>query len=76
MYMVYRKTGPTGDFISLGGTGERKFTDATIPAGTSQVTYSIQAIRSTAAGQFAEFVVNFGAGGLVSPTAVPVKLAA
>ena len=76
MYMIYRKVGATGAYISLGGTGERKYADATIPTGTSQVTYSIQAVRSSAAGQPAEFSVNFGANGLMSTNAVPVKLAA
>ena len=76
MYMIARRTGATGDFVTLGGTGDRKFTDESIPPGTSQVTYSIQAVRSAAVGQPAELVVNFGANGLVSPMAVPVKLAA
>jgi len=36
--------------------------DATIPAGSSQVTYQMQAVRSTAAGPWAQFNVNFGTG--------------
>ena len=31
-----------------------------MPAGSSQVTYQIQAVRSTAVGPWAQFNVNFG----------------
>ena len=36
---------------------------ATIPAGTPTVTYKVQAVRSTAVGTAAQFVVNFGVAG-------------
>jgi hypothetical protein len=51
IYQIWRRIGPTGAFDYLGGTGEKKFTDSTLPAGSSQVTYQIQAVRSTAAGR-------------------------
>lgn len=80
MYQVYRRHTPLGAFLPLGGTGSKSFTDDSIPAGSTQLTYQIQAVRSTALGIAAEFNVNFGinSGGgttaiLVQPTA---KLAA
>ena len=60
MYQVFRRVGAAGEFTYLGGSGEKKFTDATVPAGASQVTYQVQAVRSTAVGQWAQFNVNFG----------------
>jgi hypothetical protein len=80
MYMIYRRLGAAGAFESLGGVGEKKFHDTTIPAGTASVTYKIQAVRSTAVGDWAEFNVNFGtgAGGGITATVTPTptKLAA
>jgi hypothetical protein len=63
MYQVQRKVGGAGGFIALGGTGTRTFEDATVPAGVASVTYQVQAVRSTAAGVPAQFLVNFGVGG-------------
>jgi hypothetical protein len=81
-YQVFRRNAPDGEFTYLGGTGEKKFTDATLPAGSSQVTYQIQAVRSTAVGPWASFNVNFGvsSGSGAAKTSVteakPVKIAA
>lgn len=78
MYQVYRSiTGSAGTFAYVGGTGERKITDSTIPVGTSHLTYKIQAVRSTAAGLWGTFNVGFGTG-TIEPgvTYAPVKLAA
>jgi hypothetical protein len=63
MYQVFRRSTPSGEFDYLGGTGDKKFVDSTIPAGSSQVTYQIQAVRSTAVGAWAQFNVNFGVNG-------------
>jgi hypothetical protein len=63
MYQVFRRTGSSGDFTYLGGAGTRSFLDDSIPAGTSLVTYRIQAVRSTSVGDWAEYNVNFGTGG-------------
>jgi hypothetical protein len=49
-----------GEFGFLGNAGEKKFVDTLIPAGSSQVTYQIRAVRSTSAGGWAQFNVNFG----------------
>ncbi len=62
VYQVFRKLG-TGEPTYLGGSGGKKFVDSTLPAGSSQVTYQIQAVRSTAMGAWATFVVNIGVSG-------------
>ena len=74
MYQVYRSVGD-GPFQYVGGAGEKKFTDSTVPSGATKLTYQIQAVRSTAVGQWATFVVLFGtnAGGT---TTASVKEAA
>jgi len=59
-YQVSRKNGASGDFVMLTTVGSRAFTDPTIPAGTPSVTYRVQALRSTAIGSPAYFLVNFG----------------
>ena len=81
VYQVFRRIGD-GPFEYLGGAGEKKFTDSTLPMGSSQVTYQIQAVRSTASGPWAQFNVNFGttSGGGTMVASVtqstPTKLAA
>ena len=56
------------------------FIDQTIPAGSSQVTYQVQAVRSTATGPWAQFNVNFGVSGGTTTATVeqtaPAKKAA
>lgn len=71
MYEVRRQidAAAAGEFTYLGSTGSRKFIDATLPAGTAQVTYQIQAVRSTLAGPVARFIVNFGTGAAGQPAA-------
>ncbi len=57
--------GPTGEFNYLGGSGEKEFTDSTIPAGSSQVTYQLQAVRFPTGARpvgARQFNVNFGTG--------------
>src|SRR5439155_25688357 len=63
IYQVWRRATPLAEFEYLGGSGDKRFADTTIPAGSSQVTYQIQAVRSTAVGDFAQFNVNFGVSG-------------
>jgi len=60
MYTVSRRIGVDGPFVQLGLSGKKRFVDDTIPAGTSQIVYQIQAIRSTRVGPAAQFNVNFG----------------
>lgn len=78
-YMVWRRIG-TEQLAFLGATGLKKFVDATIPAGTVTATYQIQAFRSTMAGPWAQFNVNFTTeiGGAMSAMVSPqsAKIAA
>jgi hypothetical protein len=62
MYQVWRKIG-VGAFEYCGGTGSKVFTDATVPPGTTSICYQIQGVRSTAAGSWSQFNVNFFTGG-------------
>jgi len=79
-YNVFRRNLVTGEFAYLGGSGQRLFIDDTIPAGRTQLTYQIQAVRSTSVGVFGEFNVNFGTNASGSSTAMlietPTRLAA
>jgi hypothetical protein len=79
VYQVWRRTGGSGPFTYLGGRGEKKFLDETLPAGATQVTYQIQAVRSTATGPWAQFNVSFGmssAGAMTASLEMAPKLAA
>jgi hypothetical protein len=79
-YQVWRRFGSVGEFAYLGASGEKKFIDSTIPAGMSQVQYQVRGIRPSAAGEWAQFNVNFGradiapsasaasVGGVATPT--------
>lgn len=89
-YQISRKDGAVGDFNMLTTVGARSFTDPSIPAGTPSVTYRVQALRSTAIGSPAYFLVNFGVAAGTgemtasvvqteappSPASSPTKLAA
>ena len=76
VYQVFRRTTAAGEFTYLGGSGQKKFVDETIPAGASQVTYQVQAVRSTAVGPWAQFNVNFGTGSGGAMTASVTETAA
>jgi hypothetical protein len=69
VYQVSRRTGGTGSFAVVGVSGARNFVDATVPAGVAAVTYQVTAVRSTAVGVAAQFIVNFGVGGSGEATA-------
>jgi hypothetical protein len=80
MYQVFRKIG-TAEPTYLGGTGSKKFVDSTLPAGTADVTYMIQAVRSSGVGAWTDFNVKIGVSGSSTTVAeVPhtenVKIAA
>jgi hypothetical protein len=77
IYQVWRRTSPAAEFTYVGGTGRKTFVDPTIPAGATAVTDQIQAVRSTVAGPWAQFNVNFGVGGTGGATVLAApKLAA
>lgn len=81
IYQVWRRIGGTGAFTYCGATGNKNFLDSTIPAGSSAVTYQIQGVRPTGAGEWAQFNVNFGVSSSGSMTtsvteSMPSKIAA
>jgi hypothetical protein len=76
LYRIFRRTGVDGPFAYLGGDGRKRLVDATEPAGTARVTYRVQAVRSTAAGEAAEFSVEFGVAGGAAPAGMAVAEAA
>jgi hypothetical protein len=78
IYQVARQLGLSGEMQIIGASGQRKFADPSVPAGTALVTYRIQALRSTVAGTANEFTVKFGgAGGAMTAQVVSApKLAA
>lgn len=60
-----------GSMLFVGASGVKSFNDDSLPAGTATpVTYEITAVRSTARGNPAQFVVNFGTGGGFTVSAV------
>jgi hypothetical protein len=71
MYQVYRQLGAVGDYVFLGATGKKKFLDATLPAGNHRVVYRIVAVRSTARGQSADFIVTMGVSGKMPAQFLP-----
>ncbi len=78
VYQVWRKTNGQTEFSYLGGSGQKKFTDNTLPSGISSALYQIQAVRSTAVGPWATFTVQIGTGssGQLTATVEQPKLAA
>jgi hypothetical protein len=64
IYNVFRYSGggvPTdADYLYIGGSGVREFTDETAPAGVPLIMYKIQAVRSTSVGPWATFNVFMG----------------
>jgi hypothetical protein len=78
IYQVLRSTDGGTNFGYVGGTGSKKFVDPSVPAGSASLVYKLQAVRSTAAGPWATFLVLFGtgAGGQLGATVAQPKLAA
>jgi hypothetical protein len=80
IYHVYRKLDGESEMTFIGGCGGRKFIDATLPMGVSTVVYKVQAVRSTAIGAAAQFIVQFGTTStgavMTTVTAASPKLAA
>lgn len=76
LYQISRKIGG-GEFVAIGSSGTRSFIDQTVPAGVASITYQIIAIRTTAMGEAAQFIVNFGVSesGVISASVAP-RLAA
>jgi hypothetical protein len=62
VYHVRRKIG-SGAFAPIDFVASKTFTDATIPAGSTGLTYEVTATRSSTRGLPAQFNVNFGVAG-------------
>jgi hypothetical protein len=63
-YEIFRRIGTSGAFGYIGvAGGDKSYTDDTVPAGSTSVTYEITGIRSGIRGLPAQFLVNFGVGG-------------
>jgi hypothetical protein len=77
MYHVSRRVGWTGPFEFLGAVGKRRFVDETLPAGASTVIYKVQAVRSTAVGDAAEYLISIGTrpGSVPAATFTPIGTA-
>lgn len=61
-----------GSMQFIGASGVKSFVDDLLPSGAATpVTYQITAVRSTARGNPAQFLVNFGTGGGFTVSAVP-----
>ncbi len=65
-YIVERRLGAQGAFEFLMSALERRFTDASIPLGTSQVAYRVTAQTATRTGNPGQYAVQFGAANQVS----------
>ena len=75
MYQVWRSLDGGTNYAHLGTVGEKKWTDETIPSGTPQAMYKIQAVRSKVKGDSAVFIVCFGTSSR-SAVATSLKIAA
>jgi hypothetical protein len=77
VYEVQRRIG-SGPFQFVELAGERTLEDDTIPAGSSSMIYQIIAARGKTRGQAAQFIVNFGVGGVTASAVenTDIKLAA
>lgn len=64
VYTVWRKLGASGQFAQIATTGERKFTDFTVPAGTAVASYYLRTVKGTETLPPSEqATVNFGTSG-------------
>ena len=71
---MYHQLGADGPLTYLGVTGARRIADSTIAVGIGQVTYHVQGVRSTAAGAWGSYSVNYGTA--AQATAETLKIAA
>lgn len=63
-YIVRRRNGATGDYVFVGVSGVRNFTDNTFVAGPDSVQYVIQGQRGASAGPSSDpITINFGRQG-------------
>ncbi len=76
-FQVFRKIGNAANYTNIGGSGTRDFIDATLPIGTTNVTYRIQGFRSNVAGELSNPVaLQFGVGSGPTITGATLTMAA
>lgn len=78
-YLVKRRIGgnPSTPFTNLGGSGNKEFVDATLPLGTSTVTYIITPQRGSTVGTPSDQVtIQFGVGTGPTITGATLTMAA
>lgn len=80
-YQVWRRIGTAGEYTFLANVGVKEFVDSTVPASVSSLTYKIRAVRSTSAGPWATFSIEFGVGAgmtvsMIDSDTAPNKMAA
>jgi hypothetical protein len=63
VYLIERRLNNAGAFAFRAAVGEKRFTDDSVPAGSTQVEYRVQAQRADAQGVANFFTVRFGVGG-------------
>jgi hypothetical protein len=77
IYQIWRKFTLDEAEVYIGGSGRREYIDNTVPRGTSSIIYQIQAVRSTVAGPWSQFIVSLGStGGVTVTETTPVRRAA
>lgn len=80
VYKISRRVGVDGPFVYLDTVGKKTFVDTTVPDNVggdrSSLTYQVQAVRSTAVGQAAQFNVTIGGRAQVPETMNQVRRAA
>ncbi len=69
IYQIYRAEGGSPTYAYVGGVGTKSFTDTAVAAGVTQLTYMVQAVRSTRLGPWSTFNVYFGSNASGGPTA-------
>lgn len=60
VYQIWRSVGGSHEYEPLGTVGEKMFVDQSLPMGAGQVTYRVQALRSTTAGPVATYSIDIG----------------
>jgi hypothetical protein len=73
IYQIYRRIDGAGGFVYVGGSGEKRYEDDTIPAGTFKVEYQIQAVRSRKVGPWTTFTVLFSTDSGTGVTSAAVQ---
>lgn len=64
VYTVWRKLGAAGQFAQIATTGERKFIDYSVPAGTAVAAYYLRTVKGTQTlAPSDQATVNFGSAG-------------